>query len=1527
VNVQIVGLNYAKPRLGGPSKWAGYKTEKECKREKFVFFIILDRPKRWTTKARKKSVKSSRIRIRNEDRAGRVGRVGRVRRVGREGRAGRAGWDRSTNLKGQISLFSKIVQKLWGFLTITKKWVINAVTYGYRSINVNKMYYQIVKVHNNSSTKVYSACKNEEETDVSEKSVNCNTFIIEFRKIQNIMYNILFWFVYDKCPKGEINKQFNISYSFSHSKLANKVYIKCIIMIMLTIVITLVCHGVERNPGPPKEDRRGRRKMEIITYNCNGLGDQKKLRRLLLKANKKVQDGAIIFLQETHIVNTDYIKSIWKNKFISNCIKTNSAGVIILYNNKYELKLALEDKDGRMIVAVLKSDDSIIIGANAYFPNDHREGMIFAENLYLKILEAQSEYPDSLTICAGDFNTCISDEDSMGRNKTNYEKLLADVITNNNKVAELFDAYRLMHRESGYTWKRGTIYSRLDYIFISKSHQQKLTSAETNWAFETSDHAAVSIEVLIEEPQKGPGITKIDCNLMNDPIMTKELGTEMVLMMDQVSKEWNPHLILEFLKVTIRSTFALKAGEQRRTRTNEIGEKEEELNQVENLKIKLLKNININIENKQQRLSAIEEAITTLRTSLQNLRSSMSAKMSFASSAKWSELGEKSNKYFLNLNKTRQSQKLISEIKNGDEVHVGQSQVVKGITNFYRALYTRQRSAGMNDDKFYENCPKLTDEQATNLDSELTLNDLHKALSTCKDSAPGPDGIPYSVYKTYWPLMGPIILEAWKYSLKVGKLPPSHLESAITLLPKDGKDTRDIKNWRPITLSNCDSKIITKALALKTSKVLDSIIDPSQTAYVPGRSITDNLRSNFYYKNYCHKHNVNSVLISLDAKKAFDSVSHDYIEETLTAYGFGPVFLQSFRVLYRDITARILINGFYSEAIKIERGVKQGDALSCSIFIICIDPLLRNINKNKNIKEIQIKQKNRVERRIFFKGAAYADDISVVCQKDLKSIQMVFTEYERLTRRSGLELNADKTEILSLNPTPEEQIPIQYNDNFFEIKTVDKLKICGLYYCTSLEDEYKFNIFNKIDKLRYNLKAWSHRNLTLEGKTLVVKTFGLSQIIYNLQAYGIDKEEVTSIERIIFKFLWSTKDNQNGIDRIKRSIMKNEFSKGGMNVTDVECLNRALKLKQFIRAQNSKHIIATIQAMCTTREVGESQIKQEYAIITEDEPICRTAQETMNLITDHNRNLYNEMTEAEYESDRYLIDEVSTINLLEYLKRKGRVFMLCLIKPLISANITTLGELTLAYEYENNNKIVKTMKLILSNFPQRLIEVAKCSIEGINARSEEVKYIMMNGNNRTAIDSITVKEIQITLKAALNKTENLDVNAKHGITNFEESNITEFRKICKNAKLRNIYFRLIHNDFFTHVKMKRNKMTDSDSCPRCGIMETLKHLIWECSDSLRIWEHYNQIMTSLNEPQECVNLYEDIFRKCENSGSSIIKIRIVQAMIQIARPTNWDRNKVTELIKDLVVKEKYNSLIYKHEKRFTSQWLKFVDIK
>ena len=206
--------------------------------------------------------------------------------------------------------------------------------------------------------------------------------------------------------------------------------------------------------------------------------------------------------------------------------------------------------------------------------------------------------------------------------------------------------------------------------------------------------------------------------------------------------------------------------------------------------------------------------------------------------------------------------------------------------------------------------------------------------------------------------------------------------------------------------------------------VLDQIIVNSQTAYVPGRSVADNLRSNFFFKQYCKTNKLNAVLISLDAKKAFDSVDHKYIEETLLAYGFGPKLINTFKVLYNKITARILVNGFQSELINIERGVKQGDALSCAIFIICIDPLIRNLNRNAEISPVRIKLKNMLET-INFKAAAYADDISVICLNTSEAIQGVFSEYNRLTQLSGLELNADKTEILKLYEEGQTEISFQ----------------------------------------------------------------------------------------------------------------------------------------------------------------------------------------------------------------------------------------------------------------------------------------------------------------------------------------------------------------------------------------------------------------------------------------------------------------------------------------------------------------------
>ncbi len=74
------------------------------------------------------------------------------------------------------------------------------------------------------------------------------------------------------------------------------------------------------------------------------------------------------------------------------------------------------------------------------------------------------------------------------------------------------------------------------------------------------------------------------------------------------------------------------------------------------------------------------------------------------------------------------------------------------------------------------------------------------------------------------------------------------------------------------------SKVITKALALKMSKVMNVLIDPDQMEFVNGRSLTDNLCSILFMKDHCMEKEINGVLISLEVKKGVDSLSHQYTE-------------------------------------------------------------------------------------------------------------------------------------------------------------------------------------------------------------------------------------------------------------------------------------------------------------------------------------------------------------------------------------------------------------------------------------------------------------------------------------------------------------------------------------------------------------------------------------------------------------------------------------------------------------------------
>lgn len=158
------------------------------------------------------------------------------------------------------------------------------------------------------------------------------------------------------------------------------------------------------------------------------------------------------------------------------------------------------------------------------------------------------------------------------------------------------------------------------------------------------------------------------------------------------------------------------------------------------------------------------------------------------------------------------------------------------------------------------------------LSAPFELDEIRKAIMQMQfGKAPGLDGLPAEFFKTYIDLLAPILKEIYEESLEAGTLPPSMREALITSLLKPGKSPEHCDSYRPLSLINCDTKILAKVIANRLALLMEQLVLPDQAGFVPGRETTHNLCTLFsILQNVAPELPLAAVF--LDATKAFDSV-------------------------------------------------------------------------------------------------------------------------------------------------------------------------------------------------------------------------------------------------------------------------------------------------------------------------------------------------------------------------------------------------------------------------------------------------------------------------------------------------------------------------------------------------------------------------------------------------------------------------------------------------------------------------------
>ena len=1213
--------------------------------------------------------------------------------------------------------------------------------------------------------------------------------------------------------------------------------------------LLLRCGDVESNPGPDpgpglEAIKKPKPSIQAITYNVRGLGDRKKVRHLINHCHKLCQKAtdSIFMFQETYVEKLSLLDYIWRGDYQLTSGTGNSLGCITLLSAPYKILHCVTLGERGHILVLTKGDvnNAELIAANIYAPNGlQNDKLDFFESLVQELLQLQTDYNCDKVIVGGDFNLVFNECEVKNRAFTNPEKRMAQAVEQMLVTAELTDAWKVSPNKS-FTWtvnRNGRqLYSALDRFLFSKD-KLSLVDTEVDWSLSLSDHAMLktifSDPVSIRNPCNF--IPRLDSRILDDKETCALLNQEFDNLMDGASPGWNPHVTLEFCKMAIRTAVYTATGKIKASIRDEEATVNEDINTVIN-ELSLLPEGSV-------RAQLLIHKLDDLRNIKRQLVDKIGTRIERRTMKKWHNEGELSNKYFFNL-LNRKSNDTVTSILIDGEPSSDPKKIESEIRNFYRNLYESVPQELDINENLFRNIDSVDTATEDLLVRPLTIDELTATLRSCLDSAPGPDGIPYSFLKYFWNKVGPILLNAWNYSLLTHELPPSHKLSYLRLIPKAGKDSRVIGNLRPITLSNTDHKLITKTYARKLTTLVSPNISQEQTAYIPNRLINDNIRSMLMTVDLANSDpTIDGVVVSLDAKKAFDSVDHRYICKCLEAFGFRR-FIPIFNVLYKDLRSNIILNGGVIGGYNILKGVKQGDALSCILFVMCIEPVLRNIKNNAQIRNI-ISNKLTLD---IPKAYGYADDVNVITRACERDIQEIFNEYESFSNSSGLILNAEKTEILRFrHRRPQKRtFNVSYMGRIYPIETRDGIKVNGILFFQDPRIREERNREKVIEAMQKHLACWSRRHLTLLGKILIIKTFAVSQAIFLMQSLMLQDKSLKAINNLLYKFLWNKNFfGAKAPDRIQRKIMVTPVKDGGFGMMDIELLNKSLTLRAIGRMVSSEHPMF--------KQLWQRLKYKCFFNVSTNLEVDLKLKEGLKLLNIVRRGTLNWPIERVLQNVN-LCSILGTTKLADVLTNPGRISMA--VFQLLRRNRNfTISDLTLAdlatierfLLYPGLSQIIR--QLLLTNVWGQVVAVAETKI-----------LYPTNNYELTRLPSLSSRNFR---ELVVNEAEQMICVYKCGmiLTPGELLNWTRRIKQLTSTRHRCAILRVAHGDVYTNKRLARFGLINNSKCSNCDRdSEDLAHRIMECRQAKRAWTLIESKIEELGlQPLDPNNLtFEDV---------------------------------------------------------------------
>ena len=506
----------------------------------------------------------------------------------------------------------------------------------------------------------------------------------------------------------------------------------------------------------------------------------------------------------------------------------------------------------------------------------------------------------------------------------------------------------------------------------------------------------------------------------------------------------------------------------------------------------------------------------------------------------------------------------LSKLKIDGVIVSDKKKIEEKVVHFFTALFNGHHDVNLVDtgvpfvpdhthlSEFLTGLGKLSNLDSSKLHEDITLDQLTSVVENSDNNkSPGLDGLSYEFYKAVWAVISADFVEILQCQLDRLKLIDSNTVGATRLTSKVA-GVPQVDELRPITLLNCDYKLLTKLFVMRMIPIMIFIIRSGQLCSVGEKNILFGVSNVLSCIQYIKQKKLGACLISLDFFKAYDRVLVDFLILVMQKMNFSAKFCDWIRMLHKGAKTRCILQ-WLTDTINVSFSIRQGDPLAMLLYIIYIEPLLLYLERVVvGLKVAGIPQS--IE--------AYCDDVNVLTDRmsDFLVVDLAVRKFEAV---SGAILSREKKSKVIGFGTWKNRIdwPLDY------LKTVKEIKVFGIFVMDSFRSLIKKNWDFRYEKFQDVVKSWTPRILeTLVQRVEVLRMFALIRVVYVASILPIRSSMIKKFEKEIGKFIWNASGK---VLRVSLEELRNPPERGGLAVPCILSMCKSLLLSQLLRLLRS----------------------------------------------------------------------------------------------------------------------------------------------------------------------------------------------------------------------------------------------------------------------------------------------------------------------------------------------------------------------